>query len=106
MTKGPMFDTSTSKLRYSNRRTAKPVNFYCRAPGAHEVHLVGDFNNWNPHSLPMHRQVDGVWFLQVMVTHGYHQYRFLVDGEPTLDPGATGKALNEHQEEVSLVAIS
>jgi 1,4-alpha-glucan branching enzyme len=101
-----MFDSPNSSLRYSNRGTAKPINFYCRAPGAQRVHLVGDFNRWNPSSLPMHRQVDGVWFLQVTVTHGYHQYRFLVDGKPTLDPGATGKALNEQQEEVSLVAVS
>jgi len=70
------------------------------------VHLVGDFNQWNPSSHPMRRQVDGCWFLQVMVTHGHHEYLFLVDGQPKLDPRAAGTTRNELQEEVSLVAVS
>ena len=99
--------TQTSNgIRYSARSMAKPVNFYCQAPQAHAVHLVGDFNQWNPSSHPMRRRVDGCWFLQVMVPHGHHQYRFLVDGEDMLDPRATGTAVNEFHELVSLVAVS
>ena len=30
---------------------AKPVNFYCSAPTAKSVQLVGDFNGWNPLSI-------------------------------------------------------
>jgi 1,4-alpha-glucan branching enzyme len=97
---------TSSGIRYSARSTAKPVNFFCQAPRAQAVRLVGDFNQWNPSSHPMRRQVDGCWFLQVMVTHGHHQYLFLVDGQPTLDPRAAGTALNEQQEEVSIVAVS
>ena len=97
---------SSNGIRYSGRSTAKPVNFYCQAPRAGAVHLVGDFNQWNPSSHPMRRQVDGCWFLQVMVTHGHHQYLFLVDGQPMLDPRAVGMARNELHEEVSLVAVS
>ena len=97
---------SPSGIRYSARSTAKPVNFYCWAPGAHAVHLAGDFNQWSPISHPMRRQMDGCWFLQVMLTHGHHLYRFLVDGEAVLDPRASGRAVNELQEEASLVAVS
>jgi 1,4-alpha-glucan branching enzyme len=91
---------------YSARNSAKPVNFYCLAPQAKSVCLVGDFNHWNPTSHPMEQRVDGWWFLQVPLSHGHHQYRFLVDGKPVLDPRATGVALNELQEEVSLLAVS
>jgi hypothetical protein len=38
----------------------------------------------------MQRQPDGCWFVQVPLTHGHHQYVFLVDGEPELDPDAAG----------------
>lgn len=31
----------------------KGVSFVVWAPSAKSVHLVGDFNHWNPHSLPM-----------------------------------------------------
>ncbi|HEY5909233.1 MAG TPA: isoamylase early set domain-containing protein [Verrucomicrobiae bacterium] len=91
---------------YSARNMFKPTNFYCVAPGAKAVFLVGDFNHWNPTALPMTKRVDGWWFLQVSLTHGHHQYRFLVDGQPRLDPRATGVTRNEANEEVSLVAVS
>ncbi len=91
---------------YSAREMAKPVNFYCAAPRAKSVNLAGDFNDWDSSSLPMKRRVDGWWFLQVPLTHGHHQYRFLVDGKPMLDPHATGVVHNERNEEVSLVAVS
>ena len=100
-----MFDTKTSSL-YSARNSTKPVNFYHAAPSARSVCLVGDFNGWNPASHQMHRRVDGVWFIEVQLSHGHHRYRFLVDDEPALDPHATGIARDEHNERVSLVAVS
>lgn len=91
---------------FSVRVIAKPVNFYYAAPRAKSVNLAGDFNKWDPSSLPMERRNDGWWFLQVPLRHGHHQYRFLVDGRPMLDPHATGVARNDRDEEVSLVAVS
>ena len=54
----------------------------------------------------MHRQVDGWWCIQVLLCHGHHLYRFLVDGKPMLDPQATGVGRDERGEQVSLVAVS
>jgi len=48
---------------------------------------------------------DGRWMASLDLTHGYHQYLFLVDGTPALDPNATGKARNERNEPVSLIAV-
>lgn len=89
---------------YSARNMVKPVNFYCHAPEAQFVQLQGDFTNGAP--LAMQRRVDGWWFLQVPLTHGHHQYRFLVDGRPQLDPRAAGVTHNQANEEVSVVAVS
>jgi hypothetical protein len=44
------------------------------------------------------------WFIQIMLSHGHHQYRFLVDGKPVLDPRAMGKGRNQSNEEVSIIA--
>ena len=38
--------------------------------------------------------------------HGHHQYLFVVDGEPMLDPSADGIARNDRNEPVSLIAVS
>lgn len=91
---------------YSAKDNVKPVNFYCAAPNAKHVCLVGDFNNWSPAAAPMERRFDGWWFLQVLLPHGHHRYRFLVDGKPVLDPKASGVTFDERKERVSLVAVS
>jgi 1,4-alpha-glucan branching enzyme len=89
---------------YSAHNSLKPVNFYCAASHARLVEFVGDFNQWHP--LPMQRSLDGWWFAQIELCHGHHQYRFLVDGQPMLDPRATGVARDEQGEKVSLIAVS
>jgi len=92
--------------RYSAKRNLHRANFFCRAPEAKRVTIVGDFNKWDPQATPMIRMPDGRWMASLELRHGYHQYLFLVDGQPLLDPTATGKARNERNEPVSLVAIS
>ena len=89
---------------YAAGRMAKPIHFYCAAPAAKSVSLVGDFNHWHP--APMHRHMDGEWFLEVWLTHGHHLYQFLVDGRPILDPNASGTARSERNELASLLAVS
>jgi 1,4-alpha-glucan branching enzyme len=85
---------------------SKPVNFICFAPKARLVCLAGDFNDWDPETNPMSRRPDGAWLLQVPLHHGHHQYRFLVDGKPTLDPRANGIARDRNGEKASLIAVS
>jgi len=92
--------------RYSAKKMSKPVSFVCVAPAARQVNLAGDFNGWDAHSLPMQQRSDGAWFLQVPLHHGHHQYLFIIDGQPTLDPKAHGVARNQQGEKVSLVAVS
>lgn len=92
--------------RYSAKNMAKPVNFFCLAPQAASVALVGDFNEWRPDAAPMVRQPDGSWHIVVCLNHGHHHYQFLVDGKPVLDPRATGIARNDKNERVSLISVS
>jgi 1,4-alpha-glucan branching enzyme len=67
---------------------------------------MGDFNGWNPEAHPMQRQPDGAWLLQVPLHHGHHQYRFLVDAKPVLDPRASGVVRDRNGERASLIAVS
>jgi 1,4-alpha-glucan branching enzyme len=91
---------------YSAKNMAKPVNFYCASPEAESVSLIGDFNDWNPNSLPMQRREDGWWFIQVLITHGHHHYLFLVDGTPALDPRAIGTVQADQYGKASMIAVS
>src|ERR1700753_2531560 len=74
----------------------KPVNFYCAAPSAVTVELVGDFNHWHP--FPMEKSLDGWWLTKVFLPHGHHLYRFLIDGKAMLDSQAGKIAPDEHGE--------
>jgi 1,4-alpha-glucan branching enzyme len=88
------------------KKIIKPVPFICHARNAEQVYIMGDFNDWDLTSHPMDRQIDGAWRLEVPLPHGHHQYLFLVDGQPTLDPNAQGITRNELGEKVSLIAVS
>jgi 1,4-alpha-glucan branching enzyme len=95
--------------RYSAKRNLHHANFYCIAPKALDVMLVGDFNDWNSTATPMRRMPDGRWMASLEIPHGYHQYLFLVDGVPTLDPRAAGTARVDgfpEAAEASLIAVS
>ena len=92
--------------RYSARKMAKPVNFACFAPKAHGVTIAGDFNHWDEASHPLARQPDGAWTIQLQLNHGHHQYVFLVDGHPALDPKANGAARHARFGKVSLLSVS
>jgi len=93
-------------LQLENKLALVTINFFCAAPNALSVYLIGDFNDWNRTSHPMERQTDGFWLLQVPLSHGHHLYQFLVDGEPMLDPKAMGVVRNDWNEPASLIAVS
>ena len=92
--------------RYSAKRNMHYVTVFCEAPQAQRVSLIGSFNNWNPRAAPMTRQPDGRWRVSLELSHGYHEYLLLVDGERVLDPNAYGKTRNDRNELVSLMAVS
>jgi len=91
---------------YGGQKTLKALNFYCNAPAAQSVSLVGDFNDWNPAAHPMKQMPDKAWFRTLELKHGHHRYAFLVDGTLTLDPRAQGITRNDKGERVCLVPVS
>src|SRR5438477_11838520 len=92
--------------RYSAKEMAQPVNFICVASKAKHLHLMGQFNEWDPKSHPMKRQADGALLIQIPLTHGHHHYCFYVDGKQMLDPRAQGVARDHKGQKVSLLAVS
>jgi len=95
---------SLGSSRNSSTNT-RIVSFSFVAPDASQVHLTGDFNDWDPAAHPMKRQTDGAWLLQLPLNDGDHHYRFLVDGKPVLDPDADRTARDHQGEKVSAVAV-
>ena len=56
------------------------------APGADEVFLIGDFNDWDAGAHPMKKNKTGIWEKSVMLQPGRYEYKFMVDGVWRNDP--------------------
>ena len=95
-----------SNPRLSAKKTVRPTNFICIAPGAAAVSLIGDFNDWHPNANPMHQHFDGSWQIQFPLSHGHHHYAFYADGNILLDPKAHGVGRDTEGRKVSLIAVS
>lgn len=58
----------------------KPVQVVLRAPAAHRVSVVGDFNAWNTDADAMTRDpATGLWSHTLALRPGRHVYAFIVD---------------------------
>ena len=97
---------ATPMRRLAAKQTRQRRNFFCDAPGAESVRLVGDFNAWDRSATPMQRMPDGRWMASLELNDGHHRYLFVVDGQPKLDPKANGVTHNGNNEKVSLIAVS
>jgi 1,4-alpha-glucan branching enzyme len=98
--------SSTNQSGYSAHRNVQNRNFFCHAPNAQHVSLVGDFNRWNARANPMVRGPDGTWTLRLEFRHGHHRYAFEVDGQLVLDLTAMGITRDDQGRRVSLMAVS
>lgn len=82
------------------------VRFVFLAPYASRVSLVGDFNRWNPGSMPMSRSTDGrAWMIDVPLAPGRHVYAFIVDGDLAPDPAAPRSGDDDFGSPTSVVLV-
>ena len=72
------------KTKKKIRRRKVLMRFF--APGAGEVILMGDFNQWDPGTHPMNKKGEGFWERVLMLPLGRYEYKFLVDGKWENDP--------------------
>jgi 1,4-alpha-glucan branching enzyme len=75
-----------AKTKSRQKIKNQKITFSIEAPQAKEVYLVGDFNNWDPVTHPMKKDVNGVWKKSVMLAPSQYEYKFLLDGDWKEDP--------------------
>ncbi|URA09526.1 hypothetical protein [Thermospira aquatica] len=73
-------------VRYPLKVSNHVYRFYYKDDEAKTVSLVGDFNNWDPYSLPMVYKGAGEYEIEVKLRPGIHVYCFVVDGKWVPDP--------------------
>ena len=74
-------NTEKTLSRQEKRRSTEvSVDFTFHSPEAKQVYLVGEFNNWESHSIPMRKQNEREWNVTLQLPPGRYEYKYLVDG--------------------------
>ena len=87
----------------SKGRNKGSVRFAFTQDGAGKVQLAGDFNRWAPAA--MRKQKDGSFTTTLDLRPGTYEYKFVVDGQWTVDPDNSAWALNPHGTLNSVVVV-
>lgn len=74
------------KKESSKKQNHKRASFELMAPEAQSVLLAGDFNSWDTNVHPLKRSSNGLWKINLKLSPGRYEYRFLVDGQWQNDP--------------------
>ena len=77
---GSLLDCANGFTRMGFNRVASTREWVYRewAPGARELYLIGDFNNWDRTATPMQRNRDGVWKVKLPADALHHGSRVKV----------------------------
>jgi len=74
------------KQEQIKKQNHKKATFKFMAPEAQSVLVAGDFNAWNPEAHPLKRSSNGLWKINLNLSPGRYEYKFLVDGQWQNDP--------------------
>ena len=74
----------------------KRVIFSLDVQDATDVKIAGDFNGWDTDKNVLKKNQKGVWTKMLYLVPGNYEYKFVVDGEWTLDPACEETASNPH----------
>lgn len=75
-------------------------------PGAKQVAVAGDFNDWKPERTPLVQIGNGRWVGDLNVKPGRHEYLFVVDGQWLPDPNAKETVQNPFGGKNSVFIVS
>lgn len=84
----------------------RTIRFTLEAPGASTVAVTGDFLEWRPEGVPLHRLPSGEWAGELQLPAGVHHYAFVVNGhEWVADPAASSRVEDGFGHENSLLIV-
>ncbi len=97
----------TAGAKKATAAKAREVSFAFPAPEATSVAVAGEFNQWQPGSAPMFKDLDGVWRLTLKLAPGTYEYKFVVNGHSWVeDPANTRRVPNAQGSMNSVCEVS
>jgi 1,4-alpha-glucan branching enzyme len=90
----------------SAKSAAPNISLELVKPGAKQVAVAGDFNDWKPERTPLVQIGNGRWVGDLNVKPGRHEYLFVVDGQWLPDPNAKENVQNPFGGKNSVLIVS
>ena len=97
--------TTQRKANGVKKPRIKKTSFSFLAPEANSVQLAGDFNSWNPNVHPLKKSSNGLWKINLNLSPGRYEYRFLVDGQWINEPNCKSYVPNPFGEENCVITL-
>jgi RNA polymerase-binding transcription factor DksA len=88
------FEIAGPRQPSNKLRIEETVRFMLINPDAHEVFVVGSFNNWNPCETPMVDLGHGRFVRDLNLPLGRYEYQFVLDGRWIHDRTTTESVIN------------
>ena len=82
------------------------ITFSILAPSARKVQLVGDFSGWEQHPVELKKLKNGEWKTTLPLPAGKHEYRYIVDGNWSDDPGCSMRVPNSFGSQNCLLIVT
>ena len=95
-----------AESKFLQQLSVKPVLFEINAPEDALVQIAGDFTGWQPERLQLIRERDETkWQTVKRLRKGRYQYKYLVNGQWTLDPANDHRRSNSFGSSNSVISI-
>lgn len=99
------FEKRLKEILKENLPKLNEINLSIKAPGAKEVYLAGEFNNWQLDKNSLMEQNNGSWTKRLNLDNGKYRYRFVIDGNWVEDPANPLTQLNTYGTFDSLLEV-
>jgi chromosome partitioning protein len=97
---------SQQEIEKSFEPDIREVTFAMESPAAKDIYIAGDFNDWRiTDETRLARVENGCWEKRMRLPHGRYRYKFVVDGEWTVDPKNQASEINAFGSFDSVVEI-
>jgi chromosome partitioning protein len=87
--------SAQEEIEKSFELNIKEVTFAMESSAAQDIYIAGDFNGWEMNDgSRLVRGENGCWEKRVKLPHGRYRYKFVVDGEWTIDSKNQEREIN------------
>jgi len=95
-----------AKAKAGSTAGRKRVTFEIDAKPGSEVAVAGSFSNWKPDAYKLEdKSGEGHFTRAVLLPKGRHEYKFVINGEWSVDPNCGDWAPNEHGTLNSIISV-